>query len=138
MFGFVIVNVSVVVPLSAMLEAPNSLLIEGGATTVTLAEAVPPVPPSVEVTFPVVLFFTPAVVPVTLTEIVQELPAESVPPDKLIVLEPAVAVTVPPQVLLTPGGLATSSPEGRLSVKATLLSAIVVFGLLIVKVRVVL
>jgi hypothetical protein len=38
-----------------------------------LAEAVPPVPPSVEVTAPVVLFFVPAVVPVTFTEKVQEL-----------------------------------------------------------------
>ena len=42
------------------------------ATARTLAEAVPPVPPSVEVTAPVVLFLAPAVVPVTFTAIVQE------------------------------------------------------------------
>ena len=65
-------NVSVVVPFTTMLAAPNALAIVGGATTVRLAEAVPPVPPSVEVTALVVLFLAPAVVPVTLTVIVHE------------------------------------------------------------------
>ena len=50
----------------------NALAIDGGATTLTLAEAVPPVPPSVEVTLPVVLFCCPAAMPVTFTENVQE------------------------------------------------------------------
>src|SRR5712691_2017252 len=48
--GFVIVNVSEVVAFSAMLLGLNTLAIDGGASTLTLAEAVPPVPPSVEVT----------------------------------------------------------------------------------------
>jgi hypothetical protein len=48
--------VSEVVAFSAMLLGLNTLAIEGGATTLIEAEAVPPVPPSVEVTLPVVLF----------------------------------------------------------------------------------
>ena len=43
--GFVIVNVNEVDALNPMLAAPNAFAIEGGASTVTLAEAVPPVPP---------------------------------------------------------------------------------------------
>jgi hypothetical protein len=54
--GLVIVKVSEVVAFSAMLLGLNTLAIEGGATTLIEAEAVPPVPPSVEVTLPVVLF----------------------------------------------------------------------------------
>ena len=45
----------------------------------TLAEAVPPVPPSVEVIAPLVLFFTPPVVPVTFTVMVQEAPGAGCP-----------------------------------------------------------
>jgi len=54
--GLVMVKVSEVVPLSEIEGAPKDLLMVGGAKTVMLAEAVPPVPPSVEVTAPVVLF----------------------------------------------------------------------------------
>jgi hypothetical protein len=68
-FGFIIVNVSEVVPLGGMFTAPNALLITGGATTVIVAIAVLPVPPFVAVTAPVTLFFTPAVAPVTVTMI---------------------------------------------------------------------
>ena len=63
--GLVMVNVSEVVAFRAMLVGLNTFAIDGGATTLTLAEAVPPVPPSVEVTFPVVLFCKPAAIPVT-------------------------------------------------------------------------
>ena len=65
-FGLVSVNVSVVVSFTAMLAAPKDFTSVGGATTVRLAEAVPPVPPSAEVTALVVLFLAPAVAPVTL------------------------------------------------------------------------
>src|SRR5678815_2865347 len=71
--GLVMVNVSDVVAFSAMLDGLKTLAIEGGATTLMLAEAVPPVPPSVEVTLPVVLFCVPAAMPVTFTEKVHEL-----------------------------------------------------------------
>ncbi len=50
--GLVMVNVSDVVAFSAMLLGLNTLAMDGGATTLIAAEAVPPVPPSVEVTLP--------------------------------------------------------------------------------------
>src|SRR5258708_245764 len=127
------VKLSEVEPFSGMLPATNALMMTGGATTVMLAFEVLPVPPSVEVTW-TLLFFTPAVVPCTFTETVHEALAASVPPDKLTEPEPATAVAVPPQVLLRLLGVATTSPAGRLSVKAIPLSATVVFGLLMVKV----
>src|SRR6516164_8084645 len=66
--GLVMVNVNEVVAFNGMLLGLNTLAIDGGATTLMLAVAVPPVPPSVEVTFPVVLVCKPAAVPVTFTE----------------------------------------------------------------------
>ena len=69
------------------------------ATILILAEAVLPVPPSVEVTAPVVLFFAPALVPVTLTEKVQLPLAARVAPLRLMMFDPAVAVIVPPPQL---------------------------------------
>ena len=54
--GLVMVNVNDVVPFSDTPVAPNAFAIAGGASTLMLADAVPPVPPSVEVTLPVVLF----------------------------------------------------------------------------------
>jgi hypothetical protein len=133
------VKLRLVEPFSGMLAAPNALLITGAPTTVIEALEVLPVPPSVEVTW-TLLFLTPAVVPVTLTENVQDDPAAgdavSVPPDKLTVLLPAVAVIVPlPHVPVRPFGVATTSPEGKLSVNATPLSATPVLGLVIVKLR---
>ena len=84
--GFVMVNVSDVVALSPIVAGLNTLAIDGGATTLTLAEAVPPVPPSVEVTLPVVLFCKPAAMPVTFTENTHELLAAIVAPVRLITL----------------------------------------------------
>src|SRR5215471_4457009 len=71
--GLAIVKVTVVVPFSEMLAAPKALLIVGGATTFTVAVLlVVPVPPSVELMAPVMLLASPATVPVTLTDNVQE------------------------------------------------------------------
>ena len=86
--GLVMVKGSDVVPFNGMTAAPKALAMEGGATTLTLAEAVPPVPPSADVTFPVVLFCAPAEMPVTFAEKVQELLCARVAPDKLITLVP--------------------------------------------------
>src|SRR5882724_3678179 len=120
-----------------MLAAPNALMITGGATTVILALEVFPVPPSVEVTC-TLLAFTPAVVPVTFTDNVQDVLIANVPADKLTVPEPATAVAVPPQVLVNPFGVATTKPAGRLSVKATPVSPMVLMaGLVMVKVKLV-
>jgi hypothetical protein len=49
------VNVSEVVPFSGMVAAPKTFVIEGGVATVKFAVAALPVPPLVELTFPVVL-----------------------------------------------------------------------------------
>jgi hypothetical protein len=48
--GFVTVKLKLVEPLSGIEAAPNDFEIVGGATTVTLAFDVLPVPPSFEVT----------------------------------------------------------------------------------------
>lgn len=118
------VKFSRVEPLTAMLPLSNDLAIVGGsvaaALTITLADAVPPVPPSFELTAPVVLFFVPAVVALTFTLKVHEALAARVPPDNVMLLEPAVAVIVPtPQLPVRPFGVATTSPDGSGSVKPT-------------------
>jgi len=120
--GLVIVKVKDVVPFRAMAVAPNALAIDGGATTATLAEAVLPVPPLVEVTAPVTLLLAPAVVPVTFTLMVHEAPV-TVPPLRLMVPVPAVAVTVPQQLLTNPLGGAITRPAGIVSLKPTPVSA---------------
>jgi hypothetical protein len=135
-FGLAIVKVTVVVPFSGMLAAPNAFEIVGGATTVIDAFEVLPVPALVEVAW-TLLFFTPAVVPVTFTEIVQLAAGARVAPDKLTEEDPATAVAVPLHVLVRPLGVATTNPAGRLSVKATPLIVRFAFVLLSVKVRLV-
>src|SRR5262249_45538374 len=112
----------------------NALAVDGGATTAMLAEAVPPVPPSVDVTAPVVLFCCPAAVPVTFTLNVQEAVTARLAPDRLITLVFCVAVIVPPpQVPVRPFGVEIIKPAGKVSLKATPVSVVVVFGLVRVK-----
>jgi hypothetical protein len=110
-----------------MLAAPNALAMVGGPTTVMLALEVLPVPPSVDVTC-TLLFFTPAVVPCTFTETVHEALDASVPPERLTEPEPATAVAVPPQLLVSALGVATTRPAGRLSVNAIPFNVTLVFG----------
>jgi hypothetical protein len=137
-FGFVMVKVTLVVPPSGIVAAPNALVTCVGDSTVIVAVAVPPGPLSVEVTLPVVLTFTPDVVPRMMTLNVHEPLAASVPPDREMVDEASVAVTVPaPQEPVSPLGVATITPAGKLSVKATPLSEAPALGLLMVKVKVV-
>ncbi len=83
------------------------------------------------------MFFTPAVVPCTLTDTAQLTLADRVPPDKLTEDEPATAVAVPPQVLFRLFGVATINPAGRLSVKASPFRVTFVFGLVMLNVRLV-
>src|SRR5215471_2677615 len=98
----------------------NPLPMAGGASTLRLAEAVPPVPPSVDVTLPVVLFWVPAAMPVTFTENVHELLAARAAPDRLITFVFCVAVIVPPpQLPPRPLGVETTRPAGKVSLKAT-------------------
>src|SRR5882724_10301508 len=128
------VKVRLVEPFNGMLAAPNALMITGGATTVILAvEMVLVNPPtSVEVAV-TLLLFTPAVVPVTFREIVQDAAGARVAPDRLTVPEPATAVAVPLHVLVNPLGVVTTNPAGRLSVKATPFSVRLALVLLSVK-----
>ena len=69
----------------------------------------------------------------TFTEMLH-VPTGRLPLEKLIRPDPATAVTVPPQVLVTPGVAATTNPAGRLSVKFA--STAITFGLLTAKVSV--
>src|SRR5258708_10267354 len=125
--GFVMVKVNDVVAFSAIVLGLNTLAIDGGASTLSEAEAVPPVPSSVEVTLPVVLVCKPAAVPVTLIENVQEELAASVTSEMLIEFDPATAVGVLPQVLpANPFGVATTRPAGNISLKPTPVSEFVV------------
>ena len=128
--GLVIVNVRVEVPPATMGLGEKDLVMEGGATTVTDAFAVFPVPPFVEVTAPVVLFFTPEVAPVTVTLKAQLLFAAITPPFNAIELG-AVTVRVPPHCAEVE--LVTVSPAGKVSVNATPVSIVPVFGLVMLK-----
>jgi hypothetical protein len=106
--GLVMVKVTLTLVPSGMLALANALAIVGGDTTVRVAVLlVVPGPVSVELRVPVVLFLTPAVVPVTFTEIAHEPPAATVPALRPTVPLPADADSVPLQVLLVAGVLAT-------------------------------
>lgn len=136
-FVLVIVNVRLVVPFSAIVAAPNTFVIDGGLITVRLGLAVDvlPLPWSLE-SMVTLLLYTPSLVPCTSTVMVQ-VPAAKVPFAKLMVLLPAVAVTVPPHVLTMLGEVATTRFavalfDGRLSVK--LASIVNAFGLVMVNV----
>jgi hypothetical protein len=135
-FGLLKLNVNVVAPFSATDAAPNDFAIVGGAATIRLAFEVFPVPAFVEFTV-TLLFFAPAVVPVTLTEIVHDEVGASTPLMRLIVEAPFAAVMVPLQVLLRLPGVATTNPAGKLSVKEIPFRVETVSALLIVKVRLV-
>ena len=136
--GLVMVKVNVEVPPNGMLVGENALTIVGGPTTVNIAVLlVPPGPLSFELMLPVVLLFTPTVVPVMFRLIVHDPPAANAPPLRLIVVLPGEAGKLPPQLLMTFAGLATWRPEGRMSVNATPLKLSDAFGLLIVKVKLV-
>ena len=133
--GLVRVKVSVLTPFTGMPVGLNALAMEGGATTLIEAEAVPPVPPSVEVTLPVVLFCVPAAVPVTSTEKVQEVLWARVAPERLMTLVAWVAVMVPPpQVPVRPLGVEITRPAGSVSLKPIPFSVVVVLLFWMVKV----
>jgi len=133
-FEFVMLNESVVVPPCANGFGLNPLLIEGGDTTVMPAEAVLPVPPLLDDTFPVVFVYTPAVVPVTVTLNVHGTPGATEAPLKEMVRVAAVVVSVP--LHLGVAESATLKPAGKTSLKPTPVKVVEVFGLVIVNVRV--
>src|SRR5215470_5869661 len=134
--GLVMVKLIVTTPLSGATVLENDLVIVGGATTVIWALAVPPlpvlVPPLAEVTLPVVLFFTPAVVPVTVT-LNMQLPPWAMAAPLSTIWFGAVVVRLPAHVVVGPV-LATVNPPGKVSVKPTAVNTTVPFGLVMVKV----
>jgi hypothetical protein len=130
---FCTVKLKLVEPLSGTLAAPNDFVRTGAPITDRDAFEVLPVPASVEVMV-TELLWTPAVVPVTLTETTQVPLAGRVPAERLTAEAPAVAVTVPPQVFESDGVVATTNPAGKLSVNASPVSARLVFGLLMLNV----
>jgi len=117
--GFVSVRVIVLTPFSGMVVGLNALVTVGGDATVIEALPVFPVPAFVDVTLPVVLFFTPPVVPVMLTATVQVPLAAIVPPLKFSVVSPALGANVPPHEVDAPGVAATCRPDGSESVNPT-------------------
>jgi hypothetical protein len=129
------VTVSEVVPPTGIEAAPNATVTVGEMVelTVMVALAELPVPPLVEVTGDVELFFMPTVEPVTLTENVHDPLAASVAPDKLAEPDPAVAVMVPPpHDPVSPLGVEITRPAGSASVNATPVSGLEAFGLVMV------
>jgi hypothetical protein len=100
----------------------------------TMSDAVAGLPggASLELTGEVVLTLVPALVAVTLTEIVQEADPASDAPDRPAELPPAVAAMVPPHDPDRPFGVATTNPAGNVSVNATPVM-VVVAALVMVK-----
>jgi hypothetical protein len=138
--GFVMVMVIVEVPFTGIpvADEPKAFVIVGGATTVRVALAVVPVPPLVELTVPVVLTLLPAVLAVTSTFTSQLAPGVAIaPPLRLIELAPAVGEYVPPQVLPEFGVVATTTPDGNVSLTPTPVSpTVLAAGLVMVMVSV--
>ena len=80
--------------------------------TVSVSEAVLPVPPFVEETALLVLVKIPVLEAVTVVVTLQEEPAPIDAPLRLMLLTPAVTVRVPPQVLVVPAGVVLTTVPG--------------------------
>jgi len=117
--GLVMVSVRVEGVLIGTLAGENAFVIVGGFSTFNVADAVVPVPPFAELTFPVVLFAAPTVESVTLTVMLQLLPVLMDPPLKLSAVSPGFGEKLPPQELVAFVGLATDRPAGNGSLTAT-------------------
>ena len=136
-FGLAMLNVSDVDWPTAMLAAPNALASVGaeGTGTLTDADAVLPAPLCVELIFPVVLALVPAEVAVTLTLHVHDASGARLTLSIAMKVDPGLTLLMlPPQVLVSPVGDATTSPPGRLSAKLMLVSVVPGFGLVTVNV----
>ena len=143
-FGFPMSNLISTIPPGRTWFGVQDLVRVGATATMTDADAVPPVPPLVELMLPVVLLLVPADVPVTLTAKLQLPDAAKPRPEIPIMPLPAVAVsdaavvTAPAcarHVPVAPFGVATTRPDGRESLNAMPVSASPVFGFDTVKVN---
>src|SRR5262245_2378712 len=92
-FGLPTSNLICTTPPGRAWVGTQDLVWTGGTATVTDADAVPPVPPLVELMLPVVLLLVPADVPVTLTAKLQLPDAAKPRLEMLIAPLPAVAVS---------------------------------------------
>jgi len=129
------------VPPTGMLVGLKALAIVGAdkAVTVNVALAVPPVPPLLEVTLPVVLLAVPVVESVTPTVIVQFWPPLMLAPVRPIVVtggDPDVFVLTVPPLQFVLGPEATVMPTGNVSATPTPVSVVLAFGLVMVIVSV--
>ncbi len=116
-FGLVNTNVAVVTPPWGTEDGLKVLMSVGGIKTHKTADAGVPAPPSVEVGGDVVLFLTPNVFPVTVTEKLHANNAFNDPPANVMLgFGTFVVVKVPPQTDVT-DGVVTVTPSGRVSVK---------------------
>jgi hypothetical protein len=116
------------------------VIARSGALTSIVAVAWLPEPALLEVTVPVVFTLCPPLVPTTFTENVQEPPAAIVPPERLTTEKPEtvpVVIVPEPHDPVSPFVFGTARPAGSVSPKPTPVSATVAFGLVMVKVRVV-
>ena len=137
-FVLMTVKVKLVVLSSGIVEAPNALMASTGVITVILADAVLPVPPFEEVTVTLFTFTPPENRSNTLTLKVHLSPPASVAPDRVIVVEPSVAVIVPPpHDPVNPLGVDTTMVVGSESVNPTPVSEAMVLGFVMLKVRLV-
>ena len=99
-----------------------------------LALAGSPGTDSFELTALVVFVCTPTAMPVTLTENEHDTPGGRVAADRLMLFDPAAAViTPPPHEPYNPLGVDTTRPEGRVSINASPVSVVTVFGFATVK-----
>lgn len=136
-FGLARVKVREVEAPAGRPTTPKTLLRTGGNKTLTDAFAVFPVPPLAETTV-TELFWTPATVPVTLTENEQDAPELNAAPLRETTPVPEVAVIVPePHDPVSPFGLDTVNPAGRVSVNPIPVRINAEFGLDMEKLRVV-
>src|SRR5215469_4878072 len=134
--GLVMVKLRALVEFSAIGLTLKDVPKVGGPLTRRPAEAVLPVPPLVDVAFPVVLVYEPTAVPVTVTPKLHWLLGGIDPPVRVMVLPP-LRVTVPP-LHAGPEAFGTVRPVGNVSVKPTPDSAAALAaGLVTTKVRVV-
>ena len=120
-----------------MIACVPGTVFAGGLFTVKVFEAVLPVPPMTAPMAPLTLLSEPEAVALTSIETVQELLAGMDPPEYEIVVPPALASNVPPQVVFTTvKGEAFSMPNGYVSEKPTPVIAPLEFGFVMVNVRV--
>src|SRR5262249_27383359 len=133
--GLVMVMVSEVVLPTESVAEPTLIAMVGAdsALTVRVTTTAPLGGAWLDVTPAIVAVCDPALVPVTLNATEHDAFPASVPPERVTLPLPAVAVTVPPHVLVSAFGFATTRPARNVSVKTRPVSS-VALGLVMVTV----